>query len=167
MSFWYAFIDTILPFGWLEPNFMKNALLAVLIMTPLFGILGTMIVNNRMAFFSDALGHSALTGIAVGILLGIADTNVSMIIFAFIFALVLREILTSILKIGKEVLLVNQYMSQKENNDFREACEAEILCDAKYCPYMNGTVSRLGACEGDFCKEAWEEYCEQSDKEYE
>lgn len=71
------------------------------------------------------------------------------------------------MKIGKGVLLVNQYMSQKENNDFIEACEAEILCDAKYCPYMNGTVSRLGVCEGDFCKEAWEEYCEQNDKEYE
>lgn len=48
------------------------------------------------------------------------------------------------------MLLVNQYMSQKENNDFIEACEVEILCDAKYCPYMNGTVSRLGACEGVF-----------------
>ena len=75
--------------------------------------------------------------------------------------------MTSILKIGKGVLLVNQYMSQKENNDFIEACETEILCDAKYCPYMNGLTSRLGACEGDFCKEAWEEYCAQNDKEYE
>ena len=51
---------------------------------------------------------------------------------------------------------MNPYISQKENNDFIEACEAEILCDAKYCPYMNGTVSRLGACEGDFCKEEGE-----------
>ena len=37
---------------WLEYDFMKNALLAVLIITPLFGILGTMIVNKKMAFFS-------------------------------------------------------------------------------------------------------------------
>lgn len=37
-------------------DFMRNAFLAVLIITPLFGILGTMIVNNKMAFFSDALG---------------------------------------------------------------------------------------------------------------
>lgn len=88
----YHWMETILPFDFIQYDFMKNALLAVLIMTPLFGILGTMIVNNRMAFFSDALGHSALTGIAVGILLGIADTNVSMIIFAFIFALVLNYI---------------------------------------------------------------------------
>ena len=59
-------------------DFMRNAFLAVLIITPLFGILGTMIVNNKMAFFSDALGHSALTGIAVGVVCGIPDTNLSM-----------------------------------------------------------------------------------------
>ena len=45
-------------------EFMKNALIAILLITPLFGLLGTMIVNNKMAFFSDALGHSAITGIA-------------------------------------------------------------------------------------------------------
>jgi zinc transport system permease protein len=71
---------------------MKNALLAILIITPLFGILGTMIVNNQMAFFSDALGHSALTGIAIGVILGIVDTNLSMVIFAIIFALALNKI---------------------------------------------------------------------------
>ena len=67
-------------------DFMRNAFLAVLIITPLFGILGTMIVNNKMAFFSDALGHSALTGIAVGVVCGIPDTNLSMVIFGIVFA---------------------------------------------------------------------------------
>lgn len=71
---------------------MKNALLAVLAITPLFGILGTMIVNKRMAFFSDALGHSAITGIALGTVFGIADTNLSMLVFAAIFALLLNRI---------------------------------------------------------------------------
>jgi zinc transport system permease protein len=85
-------METILPFSWVEYDFMKNALLAVLIITPLFGILGTMIVNNKMAFFSDALGHSALTGIALGTLLGIPDTNISMIVFAVVFALLLNKI---------------------------------------------------------------------------
>ena len=51
---------------------------------------GTMIVNNKMAFFSDALGHSALTGIAIGMMLGIANTNISMIIFAIIFSIILN-----------------------------------------------------------------------------
>lgn len=73
-------------------DFMKNAFLAVCIITPLFGILGTMIVNNKMAFFSEALGHSALTGIAVGVLLGVTDTNLTMILFAIVFALLLNYI---------------------------------------------------------------------------
>ena len=49
-------------FAWLDYGFMKNALIAILIITPLFGLMGTMIVNKKMAYFSDALGHSALTG---------------------------------------------------------------------------------------------------------
>lgn len=81
-----------LPFSWMEYNFMKNALLAILIITPLFGVLGTMIVNNRMAFFSDALGHSALTGVAIGTLFGFTDSNLSMVLFGVIFALLLNKI---------------------------------------------------------------------------
>jgi zinc transport system permease protein len=88
----YQIMEGIIPFQWIQYDFMKNALLAILIITPLFGILGTMIVNNQMAFFSDALGHSALTGIAVGIIFGITDTNISMVLFAMAFALVLNQI---------------------------------------------------------------------------
>ena len=78
--------------SWLSYGFMKNALLAVLIITPLFGLLGTMIVNKKMAYFSDALGHSALTGIAVGVVCGVRETTLSMVIFAVIFALLLNKI---------------------------------------------------------------------------
>jgi len=92
MNLFYKSVEFLLPFSWIEYDFMKNALLAVLIITPLFGILGTMIVNNRMAFFSDALGHSALTGIALGTLFGIANTSLSMLIFAVVFALLLNRI---------------------------------------------------------------------------
>lgn len=79
----------------LEYEFMRNALLAVLFITPLFGILGTMIVNKKMAYFSDALGHSALTGIAVGVVCGVQDTTIAMVIFAVIFALLLNKISSS------------------------------------------------------------------------
>ena len=69
MSIWYALCEaTHLEF--LHMTFMKNALLAVLILAPLFGLLSTMIVTGRMSFFSDALGHSGFTGIAVGVLCG-------------------------------------------------------------------------------------------------
>jgi zinc transport system permease protein len=92
MNILYKIMETLLPFSWIEYDFMKNALLAVLIITPLFAVLGTMIVNNRMAFFSDALGHSALTGVAIGTLFGIADTNMAMLVFAVCFALILNKI---------------------------------------------------------------------------
>jgi zinc transport system permease protein len=78
--------------SWLDYGFMRSALLAILIITPLFGLMGTMIVNKKMAYFSDALGHSALTGIAVGVVFGMADTNVSMVLFAIVFALLLNQI---------------------------------------------------------------------------
>ncbi len=78
----YSFIGTVLPFDWLGPTFMKNALLAVVVAGPLFGMLGTVVVSNRMAFFSDAIGHSALTGIAIGVLLGIREPTVAMVLFA-------------------------------------------------------------------------------------
>lgn len=78
--------------SWLDYGFMRNALIAILIITPLFGLMGTMIVNKKMAYFSDALGHSALTGIAVGVVCGLADTNVSMVLFAIVFALLLNQI---------------------------------------------------------------------------
>ncbi len=79
-------------FSWLQYDFMRYAFLAILIITPLFGLLGTMIVNRKMAFFSDALGHSALTGIAVGVVLGVNNTNLSMVVFAIVFALLLNFI---------------------------------------------------------------------------
>ena len=78
----YAFIDAVLPVEWLSPQFMKNALLAVIVACPLFGTLGTVVVSNKMAFFSDAIGHSALTGIALGVLLGIPDPTVAMVLFS-------------------------------------------------------------------------------------
>ncbi len=92
MGILYETMEKLLPFSWVEYNFMKNALLAIIIITPLFGILGTMVINNRMAFFSDALGHSALTGIAVGAILGLSNTNISMIIYAIVFAILLNYI---------------------------------------------------------------------------
>ncbi len=71
---------------------MKNAFVAILLITPLLGVLGTMAVNNKMAFFSDALGHSALTGVALGVLLGIQNDLISMIAFGVLLALVITRV---------------------------------------------------------------------------
>ena len=85
----YNILETLLPFDFITYDFMKNALIAIVLLSPLFAVLGTMIVNNKMAFFSDALGHSALTGIAIGMLFGISN-NIAMIIFAIIFSILLN-----------------------------------------------------------------------------
>lgn len=79
-------------FSWMQYDFMRYAFVAVMIITPLFGLMGTMIVSRKMAFFSDALGHSALTGIAIGVVFGISDTSISMVIFAVLFAVLLNQI---------------------------------------------------------------------------
>lgn len=71
MSLWYTLCE-MMGAEFLSMNFMKNALLAVIVMAPLFGLLSTMIVTGRMSFFSDALGHSGFTGIAIGVLCGAA-----------------------------------------------------------------------------------------------
>ena len=86
MNAWYQLIG-LLPFEWAHYVFMKNALLAILLISPLFALLGCMVIHNQMAFFSEALGHAALTGIAIGVLLGVADPLWSMTAFAILLAL--------------------------------------------------------------------------------
>lgn len=66
--------------------FMKNALLAILVISPLFGLLSTLVVENHMAFFSDALGHSAFTGVAIGTLAGLTESTWCAVLFALIFS---------------------------------------------------------------------------------
>ncbi|MBR2735251.1 MAG: metal ABC transporter permease [Clostridia bacterium] len=95
MEIIYSVLETLLPFSWTEFTFMKNAFIAVLLIAPLFGLVGTMIVNNKMSFFSDAMGHCALTGIAIGIMLGVDNYAVSVLGFALIFALGISSIIES------------------------------------------------------------------------
>jgi len=89
MSEWSAIVS-MLPFSWTEFEFMRNALLALIIVCPCFGIVGTLIVGNKMAFFSDVIGHSALTGIAIGIILGLADPRPAMLVFAVALAILIN-----------------------------------------------------------------------------
>ena len=88
MQIWYNIIDALaLPF--MEYTFMKNALLCVILITPILGLLGTMVVSRGMSFFSDSLGHSAFTGIALGTLLGLRQPVWAMVLFGILFAVAL------------------------------------------------------------------------------
>ena len=92
LELWYRIVDVILPFEWTNHEFMKNALLAVLLLTPLFGLLGTMVVSNRMAFFSDSIGHGAFTGIALGALLAGIRPIWGAVLFSILFAITITVI---------------------------------------------------------------------------
>lgn len=81
-----------LPITMFQYDFMKNAFLAILLIAPLFALLGTMAVNNKMAFFSDALGHSAFTGIGLGVLLGLDQPLLSMLAFGIFLSLVITKV---------------------------------------------------------------------------
>ncbi len=83
MSFWHDLIGR-LPFEWTQFAFMRTALLAVLLASPLFALMGTLVVNNRMAFFSEAIGHASLTGVGLGVLLGLADPFWALLAFGLI-----------------------------------------------------------------------------------
>ena len=99
MQLIYSFLDFVFPFEWLSPAFMKNALIAIVIAGPLFGALGTYVVSNRMSFFSDAIGHSALTGIAIGVLFGIHDVTISMVLFSMLlgFSIIMVSAMNKVL----------------------------------------------------------------------
>ncbi|MGD9738021.1 MAG: metal ABC transporter permease [Bauldia sp.] len=73
-------------------DFFSNAILAAIFIGPLLGALGTMVVVKRMAFFSQAIGNAALTGVSIGVLLGESYTApyVSMFSFCILFAVVLK-----------------------------------------------------------------------------
>lgn len=75
----------------LQFPFMQRALIGGLLTGALGGLLGSFAVLRQLSFFSDALGHSALLGITLGILLGLNPTLV-LIPFAVVFALVVSHL---------------------------------------------------------------------------
>jgi zinc transport system permease protein len=73
-------------------QFVANAVIAILVVGPLLGVMGTMVVIKRMAFFSQAIGNAALTGVSIGVLLGESNTTpyVSTFAFCILFGLVMK-----------------------------------------------------------------------------
>lgn len=71
----------------LQYGFFRRALLAALLLAPMLSFLGCLVVEARMAYFSDAVGHGGLAGIALGALAGFADPFVSLVTFSVLLAL--------------------------------------------------------------------------------
>ncbi len=66
--------------------FMQRALLGGILTGCMGGMLGSFAILRQLSFFSDALGHSALLGISIGLLMGI-NPSVVLLPFAVVFAL--------------------------------------------------------------------------------
>lgn len=73
-------------------EFVVNGFLCAFVIGPLLGGIGTMVVVKRMAFFSQAIGNAALTGVAVGVIIGESYTApyMSMFSFCILFGLLLN-----------------------------------------------------------------------------
>jgi zinc transport system permease protein len=57
------------------PDFLLNALIAGLTLALVAGPLGSLVVWRRMAYFGDTLSHSALLGVALGLMM---DVNLTL-----------------------------------------------------------------------------------------
>lgn len=74
------------PLDCLQLVFMQQALLGLLLLCPMTAALGVQVVHFRMAFFSDAIGHSAFAGAALGLMLAI-DPLLAMPVFGVLVGL--------------------------------------------------------------------------------
>lgn len=81
----YNLVAWLIPLDCLQLRFMQRALCAIALLAPACALLGVPVVNLRMAFFSDAIGHAALAGVAAGLLIGI-DPHISTMILALMMA---------------------------------------------------------------------------------
>ena len=66
---------------------MQRALLAALFLGPLCAFMGVFVTARRMAFFSDTISHAALTGVALGFWMGLADPTLPMVAVSLLVAL--------------------------------------------------------------------------------
>jgi zinc transport system permease protein len=70
----YKWVGDLAQQGWLPEDFQYPFLIrgffCALILAPILGGLSHLVVTRRMAFFSAALGQAALTGVAIGLLVG-------------------------------------------------------------------------------------------------
>lgn len=64
-------LTALLPFEAMQARFMQQALTALLLLAPMTAVLGVQVVSFRMAFFSDAISHSAFAGVALGLIAGV------------------------------------------------------------------------------------------------
>ena len=87
----YDFIGAIIPYSWAQADFILRAIIGLVLLAPLCAGMGIIVVNFRMAFFSDAISHSAFTGVALGIIFGI-DPMITLVLFGLMVGLAITRV---------------------------------------------------------------------------
>lgn len=82
----------LLPFECMQMEFMRRAFAALVLLAPMAAVMGVQVVSFRMAFFSDAISHSAFAGVAAGLLLGV-HPQLTMPAFGVLVGLILMAVL--------------------------------------------------------------------------
>lgn len=73
----YELTARLLPLECMQMRFMQQALVGLVLLAPMAAAMGVQVVNFRMAFFADAISHSAFAGVAIGLILTL-DTKLTM-----------------------------------------------------------------------------------------
>ena len=87
METWSAIIAA-LPFSWAAYSFFQQALLGIILIASILAVLGTLVVNHQLSFFSEAVGHAGLASMAMVVLIGVYPLGV-MISFAILLAILI------------------------------------------------------------------------------
>ena len=74
-----------------EHTFMVRGLLAALIIGPLLGAMGTVVVTKKLSFFTQTIGNAAMSGVAIGLMFGepVDGTYAGLYGFCLIIALLM------------------------------------------------------------------------------
>jgi len=84
-------VGRIFPFDAMQARFMQQALIGLVLLAPMCAAMGVQVVNFRMAFFSDAISHSAFAGVALGLLMS-ADVRLTMTGLALLIGLAITAV---------------------------------------------------------------------------
>jgi zinc transport system permease protein len=71
LSWLYELVPKVLPFDCMKVRFMQQALIGLVLLAPMAAAMGVQVVNFRMAFFADAISHSAFAGVALGLIFAV------------------------------------------------------------------------------------------------
>ncbi len=88
----YELVGRLMPLECMQAPFMQRALVGLILLAPMCAAMGVQVVNFRMAFFSDAISHSAFAGVALGVLLGLQDEQWGMVGLALFIAIMITAV---------------------------------------------------------------------------